>query len=384
MRLRKDPHPRFRRRRQLAIALAIALVILLVGTTGYVVYARTVLAKRDFEGNGTGDVVMVRVEQGDSVSALAPELVDQGIVGSRWALVHEAERSGADLMAGYYPLRKEMSARAALAVLTDDKQRQGVVDIPTGSTLDDVKVVGGKTRPGIFTLISEQTCRDPKACKTVDQLKEASATTPLDKLGVPSWATEPVTRRGADPRRIEGLIAPGIHVFDPQASAADILASVVKDSAAIYEDTGLSQASQRVGLTPYQMITAASLVEREAPADDFAKVARVILNRLAIDQRLEFDSTVNYAVDAQEVATTKEDRARETPWNTYARSGLPETPISSPGIRALQAVENPAPGDWLYFVTIDRDGTTVFNRTFEDHQRAVQQSLNSGVLDSAR
>lgn len=144
------------------------------------------------------------------------------------------------------------------------------------------------------------------------------------------------------------------------------------------------QASNSVGLTPYEMVTAASLVEREAPEGDFDKVARVILNRLDENQKLEFDSTVNYDVSDQEVATTDEDRGRETPWNTYAKEGLPETPIASPGIRALQAVEHPADGDWLYFVTVDLDGRTVFNRSFDDHEAAIEESRRNGVLDSAR
>ncbi|MEF3088107.1 endolytic transglycosylase MltG, partial [Bacillus altitudinis] len=81
----------------------------------------------------------------------------------------------------------------------------------------------------------------------------------------------------------------------------------------------------KVGLNPYDMLVAASLVEREAPEGDFDKVARVILNRLAEKQKLEFDSTVNYDLSEVEVATTDADRNRPTPWNTYAKGGLPET-----------------------------------------------------------
>ncbi|RAV34610.1 endolytic transglycosylase MltG [Corynebacterium heidelbergense] len=376
--------PKYRRRRQLAAALAVALITLLVGVTAYVFYVREVRGNRDYEGSGTGDVIMVRVEDGDSVSALAPMLVDEHIVGSRKALINQAEKTNASLMAGYYPLRKEMSAEAALKTLTDEKQRQGVVDVPTGATLDDVRVVGGQTRPGIFTLISQQTCKDPGTCVTPEKLRDAVAQTPAAELGVPQWAQAAVNARGADPRRIEGLISPGIHVFNPQLDAKEIVKDVVTDSAQTYEDTGLEQAAAQVKLKPYEMITAASLVEREAPSGDFDKVARVILNRLDVKQRLEFDSTVNYAIDEQEVATTNQDRERVTPWNTYAKQGLPDTPISSPGLAALKAVENPAPGDWLYFVTVDKNGTTVFNKDFADHQRAVAQSQSNGVLDSAR
>ena len=151
-----------------------------------------------------------------------------------------------------------------------------------------------------------------------------------------------------------------------------------------YENTGLVSTAENVGLSPYDMLVAASLVEREAPEGDFDKVARVILNRLHENQRLEFDSTVNYGLSEVEVATTDEDRKRLTPWNTYAKEGLPDTPIASPGQQALHAIENPAEGDWLYFVTVDRNGRTVFNRDFEAHERAIEESRRNGVLDSNR
>ena len=173
-------------------------------------------------------------------------------------------------------------------------------------------------------------------------------------------------------------------MINPEHDARAVLTDLVTKSRDAYNKTGIVERAGTVGLSPYQLITAASLVEREAPAGEFDKVARVILNRLKAPMRLEFDSTVNYDVAAQEVATTDEDRQRLTPWNTYAKEGLPDTPIASPSITAIEAMENPAQGNWLFFVTIDQQGTTVFNDTYEDHLRDTQQSVNNGVLDSNR
>lgn len=384
MAVSRNMQPKYRRRRQWAGALAIALVILLVGVTGYVWYQRTVVADRDYEGTGNGEVVMVRVDAGDSVASLAPQLVDDGVVGSRRALMQAADVTQPQLQQGYYPLQKEMSAKSALDALTNDDNRRGVVDIPNGLTLDDVQVVGGEAREGIYTLVSKQTCQDENTCVTPDELRDAVANTSPQELGVPEWAQDPVNSRGNDPKRIEGLIVPGVHLFDPTASAAEIMQDLLKDSASTMEGTGLVASALKIGISPYEVITAASLVEREAPAGDFDKVARVILNRLDINQKLEFDSTVNYSIAEQEVATTDEDRARRTPWNTYAKEGLPDTPIASPGLEAIHAMENPAEGDWLYFVTVDLDGRTVFNRDFAEHERAIEESRANGVLDSNR
>ena len=376
--------PKYRRRRQWAGALSIALVLLLVGTLVFIWYQREVVGTRDYEGTGNGKIVMIRVDEGDSVASLVPELVEKNVVGSRRALLSEVSKEGPTLQAGYYPLQEEMSAKSALDKLSDEKSRRGVVDIPTGLTLNDVTVVGGKTRLGIYTLISKQTCQDEKTCVSGDKLREAVAQSTPAELGIPEWAQDAVNRRGGDPQRIEGLISPGIHVFDPTTNPKEMMKTLLTASAKQYENTGLLSSAGKVGLSPYQMVTAASLIEREAPANDFDKVGRVILNRLHDKQKLEFDSTVNYSLSEQEVATTDADRKRRTPWNTYAKQGLPDTPIASPGLKALHAIENPAPGDWLYFVTIDKDGTTVFNRDFAEHEKAIERSRANGVLDSER
>ena len=99
-----------------------------------------------------------------------------------------------------------------------------------------------------------------------------------------------------------------------------------------------------MNMSPYEILIVGSLVQREAKPNDFAKVARVIYNRLAAPQRLEFDSTVNYPLDRQEVATTDADRAQVTPWNTYASMGCPPRRSARPGDEALAAAERPEPG----------------------------------------
>ena len=201
---------------------------------------------------------------------------------------------------------------------------------------------------------------------------------------MPEWAIQPVEARKGDPKRLEGLIAPGEYIVDPSADAQTILTDLVTRSADKYNSTDIVGRAQAIGLSPYDLLVAASLVEREAPAGEFDKVARVILNRLDEPMRLEFDSTVNYDLESVELATGDSDRQRQTPWNTYAKEGLPETPIASPSDEAIHAMEHPADGEWLFFVTIDHDGTTIFTNTFEEHQAEVQKAYDSGILDSQR
>ncbi|WP_394281551.1 endolytic transglycosylase MltG [Corynebacterium sp.] len=374
------------------VAVLVTSLLLIIGAVAYIGFAMTSSSgqtlSRDFEGTGNGVEQIVEIPEGSSMSALGPELEERGIVKSDAAFQTAAANNpnSANIQPGFFRLQEEMSAASAVEALLNPDNQIDLLDIPGGATLADLTVVGGDTRYGIYTMISNVTCgtSNQEQCVSVRELEQVGANADPSALGVPEWALAQVNERRGNPKRLEGLIAPGQYVVNPGSSAEEILTDLITRSTTAYNETGIVDRAGAIGLSPYELLTAASLVEREAPAGEFDKVARVILNRLDEPMRLEFDSTVNYDLEDVEVATTDEDRARETPWNTYAKDGLPATPIASPSETAIQAMENPAQGDWLFFVTIDLDGTTVFNNTFEEHLDDVQRAQESGVLDSNR
>jgi UPF0755 protein len=285
-------------------------------------------------------------------------------------------------------MRTEIPAAAAVARLTDPNERVGKLVIPEGRQLDDTTdMKTNVVNPGILTLISRATCVDldgNRRCVSVADLRTAAASSTPAMLSVPAWAIEPVKELGNDHRRIEGLIAPGTFNIDPSASAESILANLITAGAAAYMNSGLVDTAKSLSLSPYDILVVASLVQQEANPQDFSKVAQVIYNRLHEHRTLEFDSTVNYPLDRREVATSDADRAERTPWNTYVSQGLPAAAICSPGVEALHAAEHPEPGDWLYFVTIDAQGTTLFTRDYQQHLANIELAKHNGVLDSAR
>jgi UPF0755 protein len=346
-------------------------------------------AGNDYTGDGVSDVV-IQIHDGDSTTAIAKTLHEHQVVATISAFVDAAEGNAAisSIQPGFYKVRTEIPASNAVARLADPQNRVGLLVIPEGRQLDDIADV--KTHAvteGIFSLISRATCVNldgERQCVSVDDLKQAASTAAPSSLSVPDWAMKPVTALGDDHRRLEGLISPGSWNIDPSAGPQDILSTLIGTSATQYAQGGLLDTAKSLNMSPYQILTAASLVQRESKPDDFAKVARVIYNRLAENRTLEFDSTVNYPLDRIEVATTDADRAQHTPWNTYVRPGLPATPICSPGPPALAAAEKPAAGDWLYFVTIDLQGTTVFTRDYQQHLANIELARRNGVLDSAR
>jgi UPF0755 protein len=383
-----------RRRRNLTVLSVVALVVVVIGAVflGSRMWHGMFGNTGDYEGDGVKDVV-VQIHNGDSTTAIGKTLKDGGVVATSQGFVDAAAGNPAiaAIQPGFYRVRTEIPAKNAVSRLADPQNRVGKLVIPEGRQLDDITdVKTNAVTKGIFSLVADATCvtldGQQKCGVNADDLKKAAGAADPVALAIPEWAVDPVKALGADHRRIEGLIAPGTWNVDPSAPAQDILSTLIAASATQYEQNGLLAAGNAENLSPYQILVVASLVQRESKPQDFAKVARVIYNRLTAPdhRRLEFDSTVNYSLDRQEVATTDADRARATPWNTYARDGLPATPICSPGGPALAAVENPAVGDWLYFVTIDMQGTTLFTRDYQQHLANIELARQNGVLDSAR
>ncbi|BBZ07466.1 aminodeoxychorismate lyase [Mycolicibacterium doricum] len=384
---------RSRRKRRMAGAVSLALLVVVV--IGVVFLGSTLWHKmfgasgNDFAGEGLNDVV-IQVHDGDSTTAIGQTLHDNNVVATVKAFVDAAERNSGmtAIQPGFYKVRTEIPAANAVERLTDPQSRVGKLVIPEGRQLDDVSdVKTNAVTEGIFTLISKATCVNldgQQQCVPVEELKRVAETAAPSVLGVPEWAVQPVAAMGADHRRLEGLIAPGSWNIDPSAAPQETLATLIRSSASQYAHSGLLETATAMNLSPYQVLTVASLVQRESKPEDFAKVARVIYNRLAENRTLEFDSTVNYPLDRIEVATTDGDRGQLTPWNTYVQPGLPATPICSPSKPALLAAEQPAEGDWLYFVTIDLQGTTLFTRDYNEHLTNIELAQRNGVLDSAR
>lgn len=348
-------------------------------------------AAPDYEGDGSGSVLL-RVESGQSLGEIGDNLYDIGTIASTRAFVGAAQGTQVEsIQPGYYQLRREMSADSTVELLADPQYQVGSFEVRPGARLLDTEVVGGDRELGIFHLIANATCmRDldaPEAepdCRTPQEIVDASVEATPEELGVPDWAMDEVSNAPDEVRRLEGLISPGMHIVDPTAEPVEILRGLIEESAAWYESTDLVAAADRIGLTPYHLLTSASLVEKEGLTEDFPMVARVILNRLEEPMQLQFDSTVNYALPDQEVATTDEARGEQTPWNTYAMDGLPYGPIATPGQDALLSMENPADGPWLYFVTVDMEGTTRFTEDYAEHQANQAESIANGVLVSGR
>jgi len=278
-------------------------------------------ASNDYNGSGSG-AVPVTVHIGDTGRSIGATLEKAGVVKTAKAFANAAAANprGGSIQPGDYSLRKGMSATSALAMLLD----------PANRTVPRVTIPEGLWTSQTIRALSAATGR-PLADYEV-ALKDPAA------LGLPAAALGDA----------EGYLFPATYEFGKDGTAAEQLHTMVAKS---LEQLG------KIGVGPEQMqrvLTVASLVQAEAKAAaDFPKVARVIDNRLARPMSLQLDSTVSFIAGRREVTTTHAERASKSRYNTYLVAGLPPGPIDNPGLAAMDAALNPAPGPWLYFVAVN-------------------------------
>jgi UPF0755 protein len=358
--MREESHHSHRRGRRggigclvLLVLMALVAGVMYVGLTRGVEWARDYFADpEDYPGPG-GAPVLIEVSSGQNATDVAGTLEDADVVASREAFIAEANRRTEDagnIQVGFYELRKKMSAEDALTQLSDPTNiRTLAVTVPEGLRVVDV-----------VDVLVEKT-----------GFKRARFLTALDRpraLGLPAYA------RGNP----EGYLFPATYAFAPNATPATMLRQMVDRWKLAAGEAGLVEKARELGKTPAQIMTIASLVEAEGRGDAMPKIARVIYNRLdgpgdkgGTNGRLQIDASVNYGLEQKlGVTLTAAERAQDTPYNTYVRTGLPPTPIEAPGDAALEAALNPADGDWYYYVTVNlRTGATKFAETYDEFLR---------------
>lgn len=184
---------------------------------------------------------------------------------------------------------------------------------------------------------------------------------------------------------LEGVLFPATYEITEEEESDErlLVQTMLTKFDEIANQEGVSSSVERVGLTPYETIIVASLIEEEAKLDeDRPKIARVIYNRLALGMNLQIDASVIYAMGEvpEDGVVLFSDLETESPYNTYLNPGLPPTPISAPGQAALRAAMNPTEGeDWLFYVVIDEEGRHAFANTNAEHEANIAAAEAAGV-----
>ncbi len=306
-----------------------------------------------------GDEVVVEIPKDASAKEIAEILHKNGLIKYERAFVKRLQDSQyrGKLQSGTFKLHKGMNTLEMMEVMSKEDENSKIVKqlvIPEGYSID---------------MIAEK-CQEEGICSKTDFINAVKSVTTNDfeyLADVPS---------GADVRyKLEGYLFPATYDITKNTTAIDLVRMMLNAFEAYYTAEMKSQALER-GLTSFDVLTMASMIEREAKLDEERpKIASVLYNRLNQEMLLQVDSTVLYGVtegryDLEELSI--DDLSFDSPYNTYVYSGLPAGPICNPGLACITAVLNPDDTNYLFYHIIDEEkGEHIFTETLDDHYQTM-------------
>jgi UPF0755 protein len=362
--------------------LALFMTLLLLGALGggaYLAYDKVAnyFMTPDYDGTGTAETVQIEVKQGQLLGDIGNTLVKADVVKSYKAFVEAADKNknAVNIQPGFYTMHKRMSGSAAVLALLDPKNRN----------VKGITIPEGMIAIQIYDLLSQ------KLNIPVADFKKAADP---KKLGIPDWWFTRQDKKKAL-GGIEGFLFPATYEFPPNATAEQVLKTMVDHFLAVTGEMQFAEKAQALSISPYEALVAASIGQAEVVKPvDYPKVARVLYNRVYGGAFpcacLQIDSAVNYWLrvtgkvpkDSRDIKAGEQHNPAD-PYNTFDApkgSGLPIGPISNPGELALKGAIAPAKGAWVYFMTIDKAGTMGYATTWDGHCANYQTAVKNGVL----
>ncbi|HEX6393952.1 MAG TPA: endolytic transglycosylase MltG [Acidimicrobiales bacterium] len=330
---RRRRAPRNRLLKRLAAIAAILVVLAAVGL---------VWANAQINPGKAGKLVSVEIPKGASTSRIGSILAHAGVIHEGFLFSVYVKLSGdGPLLPGQYNLPKNSSYHSAIKALeAGPKILVDKLVVPEGFTVQQIADAVGAL-PGVGL----------SAQKFLEAASSGTVRSPYEPAGS---------------NNLEGLLFPATYDVRKGESELDLLEQMIGSFDDHAASLGIDQAASAMGLNPYQVITLASIVEREAKRDpDRPNVASVLYNRLHAGMPLGADSTQAYYLRLTQPGvnpTARQDNLA-SPYNTRLNKGLPPTPIASPGLPSLQAAISPPSTSYLYFVEINPDGQIGFAST---------------------
>ncbi len=331
---------------------AVLVLVLMLGIA-LIAGVRTVdwlRQKLDPSGDPTGEVI-VGLPPGSSSAAVSELLADNGVIPDATAYEWYVRlRGGPTFQAGDYVFQQNSSVWEALEVLRGgpvqvEQADQFVLTIPEGLTVDQMAALIGIQENLRFS--------------GADFLDVLDITPALSTIALP-----PTDIAARALNQSEGFLFGDTYFLTATTTVDQLIATMASQMDFVLTGLNYTDSFAQVGLTPYEALIVASIVEGEASRpEDRPKLAQVIYNRLATGMTLGMDATVRYLVGGADVDALA--LSIDSPYNTRLNLGLPPTPINSPSRQSLAAALNPEPGDWLFVVKTAEDGTLSFSVEYE-------------------
>ena len=313
-----------------------------------------VLSNVESSTAGNADIV-VEVQQGWTPAQVGDTLEQKGVIASSAAFQEVAASAQfTSWSAGNYDFVENSGPREALDTLRGGPRRT-IPDIelllPPGLTLQQIADRVGKIEG-----------------KSAQRFMAAAQSNTIRSRYQPN-----------DVASLEGFTWPDTYFIGANETEAQILQKIVNQFDAKADEIGLGGSGPaNGGLTPFQSLVSASLIQAEAGTkDDAPLISAVIVNRLKDDMPLQIDATLCYAKGGCPPVPTDEDRKIDSPYNTYKNKGLPPGPIKTVSEVAMRAALNPAPVPYRYYVS-DANGKTYYAQTLAEHEKNVAKARDAG------
>jgi UPF0755 protein len=298
-----------------------------------------------------GKEVIVTVGPGESLSSVANTMHAEGVIASTLAF-----KIDTTIFGSFQP-------------------DQGSYQITQGSSFSHVRsIFSGPPNVVTVNVLAGQTLHEV----AVNVVADGENANFGDKFIAVAKATNTPSPFHADGS--EGLIGTGEYIITPGESPSTLLAAMTKRFVTQAASVGLTPSTTFEGLNAYQLVIAASIVEKEGyyPVN-MPKVARVIYNRLARGGPLQMDATVLYYLGKDGGTVTPAMLQTQEPYNTYLNTGLTPTPICAVSTIAMRATLHPPAGSWLYFTLINEDGQMAFSTTFAQQLQEEKLAESRGI-----
>ncbi len=307
--------------------------------------------------------IAFNVESGQSLTRVANNLEAAGLIRNRTVFKYYCDFAGMGqkIQAGSYQLRPSMTMNEIAGQLTTGDGNPIVRNITLipGWTIEEF--AASLVEKGVLTDSAEflELCKRGTAFADYYYIADVLKTRNIAQ------------RRYA----LEGYLAPDTYEVYVTATAEDIIRKLLSQTDRVYPAEFQTRAEE-LGMTMDEIITMASLIQKEAKDEDFAKTSAVFHNRLKKKMKLQSDVTIHYVTGLRKMSLDNDDLALNSPYNTYQVAGLPLGPICNPSEAAIQAALYPdeifIAENYLYFCAKDPEsGELHFSRTLQEHEQAV-------------
>jgi UPF0755 protein len=340
--------PRRSRRRSFGPTVFAAMLLAVGVGAVYLVYTAATGASGE---EARAQTARVEVVKGDTLSTVATKLERAGVIENAFVFEMQAriEGYGTEIKTGRYTFEPGQESEVILGKLTaGDAAPTIAVTIPEGLTL-------GETARTVASGTDVSAAAFEKAARETD-------------YGY-AFLEDPAIKT------TEGYLFPRRYDFEKGVTAAQVVDRLLGQYLLETESLDIAGARERHGLTEHELVTVASLIEKEsANAAERPVIASVIYNRLRRDMPLQIDATIQYALQRPKESLSLADLRIDSPYNTYENTGLPPGPICSPSRQSLEAAINPAETDYLYYVLKAGGEEHVFTNNYNEFLQAKAEA----------